>query len=200
MLLQTAFCSYSYWSRHEESWSCARQLSDECSSINRQLSGSDSLSTAQLGEEEGALRQELSSELSSELSKAWAWGDVGGQLQPTWIYSALLVTVIIGGMRTTRGGVLQLLQVCAGEIWGKRWLLSPYHVLAALLKGRRIPAACRRHLRWHCRTALRMLLGRRAVSAVRCGGTRVKTSGVKHGSKRRLNRTFNRSSTPGDTY
>ena len=32
--------------------------------------------------------------------------------QPAWLYSALLVAVIAGGMRTTRRGMLALLAAC----------------------------------------------------------------------------------------
>lgn len=116
----------------------------------------------------------LSSYISSE--------QLGLGSHPTWLYSALLMAVIVGGMRTTRRGMLQLLQVCAGELWGKMCVLSPYLLLAALRKWP-LPAWARRQLKWFYRTALKMLLGRRAVQTNRRIGTKGKHS-LKHGRKR----------------
>ena len=122
----------------------------------------------------------LSSYISSE--------QLGLGSHPTWLYSALLMAVIVGGMRTTRRGMLQLLQVCAGELWGKMCVLSPYPLLAALRKW--LPASARRQLKWLHRNALRMLLGRRALQANRRIGSKGKHS-LKHGRKR-LNSTVRR--------
>ncbi|KAK7483374.1 hypothetical protein BaRGS_00025314 [Batillaria attramentaria] len=104
----------------------------------------------------------------------------------TWLYSALLVAVIVGGMRTTRRGMLQLLQVCAGELWGKMLGLAPHHVLAATLNVK-LPAGVRHQLRVIHRWCLRVLMGRKAYVVPRRTAPKTKHS-LKHG-KKRLNRT-----------
>lgn len=122
-------------------------------------------------------------------------GQLGLKLDssPTWLYSALLMAVIVGSMRTTRRGLLQVLQVCCGELWGwgKTCVKFPYPVYRALWK--RLPSTARRQLRWLQRHTLRMLLGRRAayrsLAALRlaCKG---KHHGMKHaGVKKRFNKT-----------
>ena len=112
---------------------------------------------------------------------------------PAWLYSALLMAVIVGGMRTTRRGVLQLLQVCAGELWGKLCGLSPNSYLAALL-GKPMFAQLRRRARAVHRYVLKLLLGRK--KAAPSGGRRPSTRAGKHSlkhSKKHLNNTVSTS-------
>jgi hypothetical protein len=133
--------------------------------------------------------------MSADYAAEW-WSASREQLglgldgSPSWLYSALLMALVLGGMRTTRRQTLWLLHVLCGELWGwgKTCVLSPFPLYRAVRQ--RLPSSSRRQLR----NVLRMLLGRKAARHVLHDATTTSRLGIKgkhslkHG-KRRLNKT-----------
>ena len=138
----------------------------------------------------------------------------GGQC-PTWLFSTLLVAVVLGGMQTTRHGLLQLTAVLFCGIWCKVCVLSPRPCAVALLRraGRLMPRSARRLVRRSAVCGLTVLLGQRAALLV-CGGAGVAKRGnravltvrssqrhsLRHGRGRQLSNTVSvEVSTPAQT-
>ena len=84
-------------------------------------------------------------------------------LNPTMLYTMLMLTVIIGGMRTTRHAALASLRLlCYSEVVGKVWTYSPHHALLAAVKMTLPPCVCRL-VRALLKASMVMVLGKAAL-------------------------------------
>ncbi|XP_067649742.1 phosphatidylserine decarboxylase proenzyme, mitochondrial-like isoform X2 [Haliotis asinina] len=97
----------------------------------------------------------LSTNMQSGLSSLTSFH----KLNPTFIYSTILITVIVGGMRTTRRGLLQFLKIFLGDFWCQMRKLSP-HLLLMYGINKSVPAGVQQLMRKKVQYVYKSLLKR----------------------------------------